>query len=172
MQVRYKNDIKDLIALQKYVLRNTDTGKKMMLHRFMAVEAIILFITIVFAINHNPLKVFLGFIIVSCLAWLFRERSVLLQFRKDFKRERRKDKEGLFDRERVLSIGPSGLTVEIGTQKSQYAWDEVDMSGQDKHHVYIILKGVLHYIIPQTAFHNKGDADKFLKKIERHRHSK
>lgn len=169
MQVRYRNDIKDLIALQKYVLRHTDTGKKMMLHRFLAVEAIVLFITIVFAINHNPFKVFLGFIIVSCLAWLFRERSVLLQFRKDFKRERRKDAEGLFEKERVLSIDPSGLEVEIGVQQSQYEWDEVDMAGQDKLHVYIILKGVLHYVIPQTAFANEGETDIFLNKIESYR---
>lgn len=172
MQVRYKNDIKDLIALQKYVLRNTDTGKKMMFHRFMAVEAIILFITIVFAINHNPINVFLGFIIVSSLAWLFRERSVLLQFRKDFKRERRKDKDGLFERERVFSIDSSGIKVEIGTQQSQYAWDEVDMAGQDEHYVYIILTGVLHYVIPQTAFTNEGEAGQFLKEIDSHRYSK
>jgi hypothetical protein len=172
MKVIYNNDIKDLIALQKFVLRNTGTGKKMMLHRFLAVETIIVFITIVFAINHNPFRVFLGFVIVSSLAWLFRERSVLLQFRKDFKRERRKDKEGRFDRQRVMSISPSGITVDIGAQQSRYAWDEVDMTGQDKHHVYIILTGVLHYVIPQTAFTNEGKADQFLKKIENYRLSK
>ena len=172
MQVRYRNNIKDLVALQKYVLRHTDTGKKMMLHRFLAVEAIVLFITIVFAINHNIFKVFLVFIVVSCLAWLFRERSVLLQFRKDFKREQRKDEEGLFEKERVLSIDPSGIMVEIGVQESQYEWDEVDMVGQDKHYVYIILTVVLHYVIPQAAFAAEGETNKFLKKIESYRNSR
>ena len=143
----------------------------MMFHRFMAVEAIILFITIISAVNHNPLKVFIGFIIISCLAWLFRERSVLLQFRKDFKREYRKDKDGLFEKERVLSIGPSGLLVEIGEQQSRYAWNEVELTGQDKHYVYIILTGVLHYIIPLTAFANEGEPDLFLSHIESYRNS-
>lgn len=171
MQIRYRNNIKHLIALQKYVLRHTDTGKKMMLHRFLAVEAIILFITIVFAINHNLFKVFLGFIIFSCIAWLFRERSVLLQFRKDFKREHQKDEEGLFEKDRVLSIEPSALSVAIGEQRNQYAWDEVEITGQDKHHVYIILKGVLHYVIPVGAFANEGEPDIFLKNIESYRRS-
>ena len=165
MQIRYRNTIKHLLALQKYVLRNTDTGKKMMLHRFLAVEAIILFITIIFAINHNPLKVLLGFIIATCLAWIFRERSMLLQFKKDFKREVRKDKEGLFDMDRVLAIAPEGLTVEIGSQRSEYSWDQIDTAGKDMHHVYILLTGVLHYVIPLSAFSDENEADTFLKTI-------
>ncbi len=169
MQIRYRNTIKHLLALQKYVLRNTTTGKTMMLHRFLAVEAIILFITIIFAINHNPFKVFLGFVIVSCLAWIFRERSVLLQFKKDFKRERRKDKEGLFDMDRILNIAPDGITVNIGSQRNEYTWDEVDMTGKDKHHVYILLTGVLHYVIPMTAFADENEADTFLSRIASYR---
>lgn len=171
MQIRYRNTLKHLVALQKYVLRHTDTGKKMMFHRFLAVEAIILFITVIFAINHNLFNVFLGFIIVSGVAWLFRERSVLLQFRKDFKRERRKDEEGLFEKDRILRIDSGGLTVDIGTQRSQYAWDEVELTGQDKHHVFIILTGVLHYVIPIAAFDNEGEVDTFLNKIESYRSS-
>lgn len=59
----------------------------MIVYRFMVVEAIIIVITIVFAINHNRFNVLLGFVIVSGLVWLLRERAVLLQFKKGFKHD-------------------------------------------------------------------------------------
>jgi hypothetical protein len=169
LQIRYRNTLEHLVALQKYVLRNTDFGKKMMMHRFIAVEAIILFITIIFAINHNRFKVLLGFVIITILAWLFRERSVLLQFKKDFKRERRKDDQGLFDKDRILTITPDGLKINIGNTRNQYAWDQVAMVGYDRKLLYIILKGVLHYVIPLSAFADENEALLFLDSIESHR---
>ncbi|MGD9364779.1 MAG: YcxB family protein [Desulfobacteraceae bacterium] len=166
MQIRYRNTLEHLVALQKYVLRKTDFGKKMMLHRFIAVEVIVLFITIIFAINHNRFKVFLGFVIITGLAWLFRERSVLLQFKRDFKRERRKDDKGLFDKDRILTIAPDGLKISIGDTLNQYAWDQVVMVGHDRKLLYIILKGVLHYVIPLSAFADENEALLFLDRIE------
>lgn len=166
MQIRYRNTLEHLVALQKYVLRNTDFGKRMMLHRFIAVEAIVLFITIIFAINHNRFKVFLGFVIITGLAWLFRERSVLLQFKRDFKRERRKDDLGLFDRDRILTIAPDGLKISIGDTQNQYAWDQVVMVGHDRKLLFIILKGVLHYVIPLSAFADESEVLLFLDRIE------
>lgn len=166
MQIRYRNTLEHLVALQKYVLRNTDFGKKMMLHRFIAVEIIVLFIAIIFAINHNRFKVFLGFVIITGLAWLFRERSVLLQFRRDFKRERRKDDQGLFDKDRILTIAPDGLKISIGDTQNQYGWDQVVTVGHDRRLLYIILKGVLHYVIPLSAFADENEALLFLDSIE------
>lgn len=141
----------------------------MMLHRFIAVETIIVFITIIFAINHNRFKVLLGFAIVTGLAWVFRERSVILQFKKDFKRERRKDKSGLFDQDRILSISPEGLTVRIGNDQTLYPWDRVEVTGRDRKHVYIVLTGVLHYVIPLSAFYDDTEADTFLNTIAAYR---
>jgi hypothetical protein len=157
------------VALQKFALRHTEIGKKMMLHRFIAVESIFLFIAILFAVNHNRFMVLLVFLAVSGLAWLFRERSVLLQFKKDFKRERRKDDTGLFDKERIMSLGPGGLTVDIGDQRSHYTWDQVKHTGKDKKHVYVILSGVLHYVIPISAFTGDHDPEAFLEAIASYR---
>lgn len=169
MQIRYRNTLGHLVALQKYVLRQTNFGKKMMLHRFMAVEAIIIFITIIFAINHNRFKVLLVFVLVTGLAWLFRERAVLLQFRKDFKRERRRDEAGLFDKDRVMRIAPGGLTVTIGEQRMQYTWDQLEKIGRDNQHVYILVKGILHYVIPLSAFTNEKEVTIFLDSISSYR---
>lgn len=169
MLIRYRNTLDHLVALQKYVLRHTAFGKKMMLHRFLAVEAIVLFIAIIFAVNHNRFKVLLCFVIVSCLAWLFRERSVLLQFKRDFKRERRRDEQALFDKDRVMRIAPDGLTVNVGNQHAHHAWSKVDMTGRDNRHVYIVLSGVLHYVIPVTAFADENEVDIFLDAIEAYR---
>jgi len=143
----------------------------MMLHRFIAVEVIVLFIVCVFAVNHDRFKVFLVFVIVSCLAWVLRERSVLVQFKKDFKRERRKDEDGLFDKDRILSIAPNGITVDIGSQQNHYDWDQVDITGKDSKYIYIILKGVLHYIIPLSAFSDEKETTAFLESIASYRAS-
>ena len=91
MVVRYFNSYEDLLALQKFVLRNSAVGKKAMLHRFLAVEIVVLFVCLMFAVNHNRFYVLLAFLIISGLAWWFRERSVMMQFKKDFKRGLRKD---------------------------------------------------------------------------------
>ena len=169
MQIRYRNTLNELVALQKHALRHTEVGKKMMLHRFIAVESIFFLIALMFAINNNPLVVLLVFLGVSGLAWLFRERSVLLQFRRDFKRERRKDESGMFEKERLLTIDPDGLTVVIGDQRTNYEWDEVVYAGKDRKNVYIIMTGVLHYVIPLTAFADENEPDAFLASIDSYR---
>lgn len=171
MEIQYRNTLDHLMALQKYVLRNSLMGKKMMLHRFMVVETIVIFITIIFAINGNPWKVFLGFAIATGLAWLFRERAVMLQFKKDFKRERRKDESGSFEKDRILRIALEGISVRIDGETVHYQWDEVDTAGRDRKHLYIVLTGVLHYVIPISAFSEEKEADNFLRKIASYRTS-
>jgi len=169
LQIRYCNTLNHLVALQKYLLRNTSFGRKMMLHRFIAVEAVIVFISIFFAINHNRINVLIGFATVSGLAWLFRRRSVLLQFKKDFKRERRKDKSGSFEKERVLSITPDELCISVDANQTCHTWDEVETTDRDREHIYIILKGVLHYVIPVTAFADDQEVDEFATALDTYR---
>ncbi len=169
MEVRYRNTLDHLVALQKYVLRHSSTGKKMMLHRFMAVEAIIVVITIIFMINHNRLNVLLGFILATSLAWLFRERAVVVQFKKDFRREHRKDKTGLFDKDRIISIAPEGLAARIGNDQTLYPWDQLETAGRDGKYLYLILTGVLHYVIPLASFKDESEADAFLESITSYR---
>ncbi len=171
MQIRYRNTLDDLVALQKFVLRNTDTGKKMMLHRYIVVEIILVLILSLFAVNHNRWNVLLAFLIVSTLAWLFRERSVLVQFKRDFKRERRKDKQGLFDRDRILRIDADGFDISIGTDTTHHDWDQVELTGKDRKHIYIVLKGLLHHVIPLSALNDPADADRLLQAIASYRQS-
>ena len=166
MQIRYRNTLKQLVSLQKFMLRNSAFGKKMMLHRFIMVECILVFICAIFAINHNRLVVLACFAGLSGLAWLFRERAVIMQFKKDFKRERRKDDINLFDRDRILTIDENGFQVMIGNQDNQYAWNEVEATGQDKHNIYILLNGVLHYVIPKSAWEDPEQALRFFKNLE------
>jgi hypothetical protein len=169
MQIRYRNTLEQLIALQKFMLRNSAFGKKMMLQRFILVECILGFICAVFAVNHDRLTVFLSFIGLSVLAWLFRERAVILQFKKDFKRERRKDALNMFDRDRILRLDDDGLLIAIGSQENCYAWNDVETTGQDKKNIYILLKGVLHYVIPKSAWDNTDQAAEFYQTLEANR---
>ena len=169
MQIRYRNTLEQLIALQKFMLRNSAFGKKMMLHRFIMVECILGFICVVFAVNHDRATVFLCFVGLSVLAWVFRERTVILQFKKDFKRERRKDGLNMFDRDRMLRLDDGGLLVTIGSQENRYAWNDVETTGQDKKNIYILLKGVLHYVIPKSAWDNTDQAAEFYHTLEANR---
>lgn len=169
MQIRYRNTLNQLVELQKFMLRNSDLGRKMMLHRFIVVECLLLFICFVFAINHNRLVVLMWFAGLSGLAWLFRERSVILQFKKDFRREKRKDETNLFDRERMMTIDTDGLRVLIGSRENRYDWSEVEAVGQDKNNVFILLKGVLHYVIPKTAWEDPDQSEQFFDTLQRYR---
>ena len=162
MQVRYRNTLEHIVALQKFVLRNTAFGKKMMVHRFMMVEIIIFLICLLFVFNHNPIKVLIGFIALSGLAWIFRERSVLMQFKKDFKREDRRDESGTFHKDRVLSIDPNGFTIRSGAGETACGWDQVDLIGNDTKYIYIVLKSVLHHVVPLSAFSDREESDQFL----------
>ncbi len=168
MQIRYTNTLNQLVALQKYALRHTEVGKKIMLHRFIAVESVLLLIAFLFAVNHNRLVVLLVFLSISGLAWTFRERSVIVQFKRDFKRERRKNPGGAFDKERVLTVNPDGLAVDIDGQRAHHTWDKIIYTGKDRQNVYILLEGVLHYVIPLSAFSGDVVPEAFLESIASH----
>ncbi len=169
MQIRYRNTLNQLVALQKFMLRNSALGRKMMLHRFIMVECILGFICIVFAINHNRLVVLICFAGLSGLAWLLRERSVIVQFKKDFRRERRKNDTHSFDRDRMLTIDADGFQVRIGSQENRYDWSEVEAVGRDKHNIYILLDGVLHYVIPKSAWADPDQSEQFFNALQSHR---
>jgi hypothetical protein len=168
VQIRYRNTLNDLVALQKYVLRHTDEGKKMMRHRFLMVEAIVVAIAAIFAINHDRMAVLLGFLLATALAWLFRERSVVLQFKKDFKRERRRDESGLFDRDRIVSVDDRGMSVRTGPRHIDYTWDQLQMIGRDNKYIYIVLRGILHYVVPISAFNDQQASEAFFESIQGH----
>lgn len=169
MQIRYRNTLNQLVALQKFMLRNSALGRKMMLHRFIMVECILGFICFVFAINHNRLVVLLCFAGLSGLAWLLRERSVIVQFKKDFRRERRKDDNHSFDRDRMMTIGADGFQVRIGSLENRYDWSDVEAVGQDKNNIYILLNGVLHYVIPKSAWADPDQPEQFFDALQSHR---
>ncbi|MGD9189354.1 MAG: YcxB family protein [Desulfobacteraceae bacterium] len=169
MQIRYRNTLNQLVALQKYMLRNSAFGRKMMLHRFIMVECILAFICFVFAINHNRLVVLMCFAGLSGLAWLFRERAVIVQFKKDFRRERRKDEINLFDRDRIMTIDTDGFRVLIGSQENRYGWNEVEAVGQDKNNIYILLAGILHYVIPKSAWEDRDQSEQFFDTLQSYR---
>ncbi|MEJ2038334.1 MAG: YcxB family protein [Desulfosarcinaceae bacterium] len=162
MKVSYQNTLGQLVALQKFVLRHTPFGRKMMLHRFIMVEIVLFLICLMFAFNHSRIKVLSIFLLFSGIAWLFRERAVLMQFKKDFKREERRDESGAFHKSRVLSIDPRGFSLATGARDHRYSWNQVQHIDRDANYLYIVLEGVLHHIIPLSAFKNQETADKFV----------
>jgi hypothetical protein len=172
MRIRYRNTLIQLVALQKFMLRNSAFGRKMMLHRFIMVECILMFICIMFAVNHNKLVVLTCFAGLSGLAWLFRERTVILQFKKDFRREKRKDEIDSFDRDRIMTIDTDGFRVLIGSQENRYNWNEVEAVGRDKGNIYILLNGVLHYVVPKSAWEDPAQSEQFFNTLQNYRDHK
>ena len=72
----------------------------------------------------------------------------------------------MFEKERILSITPEELCISFGGQQSCHAWDEVEQVGRDREHIYIILKGVLHHVIPLSAFTDEKEADDFFTTLD------
>jgi hypothetical protein len=169
MKLVYHNSLRDLIALQKCMLRHSAFGQRLMLHRFLMVEAVLLFICVMFAINGNPFNVFLIFAALSVLAWTFRERSVIQQFKRDFKKELHRDEENSFAQPRTLQISPAHLEVGAGPNHNTHPWPSVEWTGQDERLLYIITKGVLHYAVPKSAFQDAEEMEIFLKLVAAYR---
>lgn len=169
MKLAFHNTLPDLIALQKRMLRHSAFGQKLMLHRFLMVEAVLLFICLMFAINGNPLIVLLVFAGLSVLAWFFRERSVIQQFKKDFKKEQRKDEENSFAQPRIMQIKAEHLEVSTGDHHMAHPWPTVEWTGQDDRLLYIVTKGVLHYAIPKSTFQDEEEMQIFLKLVDTYR---
>jgi hypothetical protein len=169
MKLAYHNSLDDLIALQKCMLHHSAFGQKLMLHRFLMVEAVLAFICIMFAINGNPFKVFLVFAALSVLAWIFRERSVIQQFKRDFKKELRRDEENSFAQPRILQISPEHLAVSTGDNHNSHPWPTVEWTGQDARLLFIITKGVLHYAVPKSVFQDAEEMEIFLKLVDTYR---
>ncbi len=169
MKLAYHNSLADLIALQKRMLRHSAFGQKLMLQRFLMVEAVLLFICLMFAINGNPLIVLLVFAGLSVLAWFFRERSVIQQFKKDFKKELRKDEENSFSQPRIMQITPQHFEVSTGDHNQSHPWSTVEWTGQDERLLYLITKGILHYAIPKSTFKDEEEMQIFLKLVDTYR---
>ena len=77
----------------------------------------------------------------------------------------------MFDKDRIMTVDAEGLTVEIGTQETRYSWDRIGATGQDRKHVFIVTNGVLHYVIPLSAFSKNEDPKAFLDAIATYRTS-
>jgi len=169
MKLAYHNTLADLIALQKCMLRHSAFGQKLMLHRFLMVEAVLFFICLMFAINGSPFKVFLIFAALSALAWTLRERSVIQQFKKNFKKELRKDEEKSFAQPRIMQISPEHLEVSPGDNHQAHPWPSVEWTGQDERLLCIITKGVLHYAVPKNVFLDDEEMQIFLKLVDTYR---
>ncbi|MDJ0780686.1 MAG: YcxB family protein [Desulfosarcinaceae bacterium] len=169
MKFAYHNSVDDLIALQRCMLRHSAFGQKLMLHRFIMVEVVLAFICGMFAINGNPFKVLLAFAALSVLAWHFRERSVIQQFKRDFKRELRKDEDNSFAKPRILQISPQHLAVSTGNHHQTHPWRTVEWTGQDDRRLYIITTGVLHYAVPKSVFKDPEEMQSFLKRVDTYR---
>jgi hypothetical protein len=169
MKLAYHNSLNDLIALQRCMLRHSAFGRKLMLHRFLMVASVLFFICLMFAINGNPLKVFLVFSALSVLAWMFRERSVILQFKKDFKKELGKDEENSFAQTRIMQIHPEALEVSTGDNHQRHPWSSVEWTGQNERLLFIITNGFMHYAIPKTVFQDGEEMQIFLKLVDTYR---
>ena len=169
MKLAYHNTLADLIALQKSMLRHSAFGQKLMLHRFLMVEAVLFFICLMFAINGNPLIVLLVFLGLSVLAWFFRQRSMIQQFKKDFKKELSKDEENSFAQPRIMQITKEHLEVSTGDHHQAHPWSTVEWTGQDERRLYIITSGILHYTIPKSTFQDEEEMQIFLKLVDTYR---
>ncbi len=166
MEIRYNNSIEDLVALQKVVVRRSSISKKIVKHRFVTMEIILLLLCLLFIFNNPVWKVLLAFVFLSVLMWLFRERSVVLQFKKDLKKEMRRDTHNSLLAERQLKISPDGIEARMEARISNFTWDQVEYINHDDQYLYFVMKGLLHFIIPKSAFADEAQLNMFLEALQ------
>lgn len=166
MKIIYHNTLDDIIALQKMVLRHSRMGRKIMLHRFILVEIILLLICIPLMFAGNPLKILLFFLMISALAWIFRERSVIFQFKKDMKGQLMRDPDAAFRKETTVRLSENGISVTNTGSTTDHPWNRLEHFAHDSRYIYILTDGLRNYVIPKTAFPSDAEADTFLGALE------
>lgn len=162
MKVVYRNTLDDIIALQKMVLRHSRMGRKIMLHRFILVEVILFLICLPLMFAGNPMKIMLFFLVISIVAWIFRERSVILQFKKDMKGQLMRDPDAAFRKETTVRLSEKGLSVTNTGITTDHPWNRLEHFAQDSRYIYILTDGLRNYVIPKTAFPSDAEAETFL----------
>ena len=167
MQVRYRNTVGDIVALQKMVLRHTLMGRKILFHRFLVVEAVLLLICLLLMTGHPPGPVMPFFVGFSALAWGFRERPVIRKFTKDLKAQLVRDPEAAFRRETTMTVSEEGLEVANSGAAVTHPWPRVEYVGRDDRYTYVLTDGLRHYAVPAAAFGGDAEADRFWGEIRR-----
>jgi hypothetical protein len=145
-------------------------GRRILLHRFVAVEMVLMLVCLLLVVGGNsPAKVLGFFLAVSALAWGGRERSFLLRFKKDMKGQLARDPAAAFRNETDLACSQSGLMVANSGVTHEHPWAAVEHIGMDRRYIYLLTHGLHHYVIPLSAFGSAEQADRFFVEVERFR---
>jgi hypothetical protein len=72
--------------------------------------------------------------------------------------------------ERMLEIGPTGVSTTIGKQSGEIAWSQVARLASDGGRFYIIGKNGNSFVVPFEAFSNAADRDQFIELATRWLH--
>ena len=166
MRVEYENDAKNLVALHKRVLRSTDVGRKMLLHRHFMVQAVLVVVCGMFAVNGDRLTVLAVFVALSVLAWVLRDRAVVMKYKKDLKNNMPKGADGNGLVRRSMALNPDGLGFEAGGQEHRYAWADLEAVEADADNVYVMPEGLMHFVIPKSAF-SPEQLQEFMETLKR-----
>lgn len=150
MRVEYDNDIKALVALHRTVLKSTQVGRRMLLHRHLIVQAVLVVVCGLFAVNNDPLVVLAVFVALSALAWVLRDRAVVKKYRKDLKGNMPKGPGGVVHR--AVTLLDDGLEFESEGRTLRYAWSGLEAVEADQDNLYVMPDGLMHYVIPKNAF--------------------
>jgi YcxB-like protein len=64
--------------------------------------------------------------------------------------------------ERMLEIGPSGISTTIGKQAGEIAWSKVARIASEGQRLYIVGKTGNSFIVPFEAFSNDAERNQFI----------
>jgi len=166
ISIEYSNTINDLVAAQKVALRHSSTSQNLMVQRWLLVEALLAGLCVMFAFNHSPRNVLMAFLALSALAWVLRYRTVVVQFRRDLKREVKKDTTRSLFQPRILRLTETGISIDTSGTVADYDWSKVVHVGTDKRYLYVITDGVLHYAVPRRAAADDTQWEQFVAAVQ------
>jgi hypothetical protein len=144
-------------------------GKTLLIHRFVMVEILLLLICLLLMIGNPPLKIIPAFVAISGLAWLFRERAVMVQFKRDMKGQLMRDPDASFKKKSVMEATEEGFSVTNSGVTARFLWRQVEHLEADDRCIYILSEGMQHYVVPKSAFGSPVEASAFYRFIERNR---
>ncbi len=144
-------------------------GKRLLVHRFVMVEILLLLICLLLMLGNHPLRILPAFVAISGLAWWFRERAVMVQFKRDMKGQLMRDPDAAFTRQTSMETTEEGFTVTNSGVTARFFWREVEHIEADDRCIFILSEGMQHYVVPKAAFGSPVEASAFFRFITRSR---
>ncbi len=166
MEIKYRNNIEDLVEANMYAFRHSKPSKLYHLAYIWLIPIALLILAIIFRSSTYHIIICL----LIALAWLlFYPRIFLLQIRKAIKNKLYKENSEPLGSDILLILTKNGLTKKGIYSETNHTWDSINELVNLENHIVIFIDKLKIISVPKNYFKNPDEIKTFLEYINAHK---